>query len=163
MFVLYIIIKMTQKASKQSSRGSRGLLRCAYLTTLSLLMPQSAVAQVPYPSTEIKSSDSFSRTEGQVADAYPTYVRFTGEDGLELDLSMPNTRDFDYTVMFWFRSHKSISELKVDDSILNKKAYIFDLPGSASCYVTRTEELAPHIQCTPGEDLKIDLDELPDI
>ena len=136
---------LKETTSFLQNRGPRSLMRCAYLTTMSLLMAQTAVAQIPFVSTEVKSSDATSRTEGVVADAKPTYVQFTGEDGLELDLSMPNTRDFDYTVMFWFRSQKSLTELNTDDSILNEKAFLFELPGSASCYVTRTESESPFI------------------
>ena len=57
---------------------------------------------------------------------------------MELELAMPQTRLFDYTVMFWFRSAKSLSELASDDSILNQKAYLFEMPGSVACFVTRT-------------------------
>ena len=78
---------------------------------------------------------------------------------------MPGYREFDYTIMFWFRSQKSLLDLQSDESILNKKAYLFELPGSASCYVTRTEEEeSPYIGCnTPGDNLKIKLADLPDL
>jgi len=46
-------------------------------------------------------------------------MRVDGESGLELELAMPQTRLFDYTVMFWFRSAKTLSELAADASILN--------------------------------------------
>ena len=96
-------------------------------------------------SSETTSSTASSRTQGQTSGATPTYTRLNGSDGLELSLAMPNRREFDYTVMFWFRSHKSLAELETDDSILNRKAFLFDLPGAASCYVTRTRDEGPSI------------------
>ena len=38
--------------------------------------------------------------------------------------------------MFWFRSHKSLAELEMDQSLEDSKAYLFQLPGSTACYVT---------------------------
>ena len=76
---------------------------------------------------------------------------------------MPRQRKFSYTVMFWFRSEKSLRELRSDESILNKRAYIFELPGSAQCWVTRTDTEDPWIECTPGDYYKIKLADLPDI
>jgi hypothetical protein len=86
-------------------------------------------------------------------------VKFTGTDGLKLDISLPRSRDFDYTVMFWFRSSLSYDDLKVSDHILDKRTYLFELPGSpevpavgdvaripavvASCYISRTKNIGP--------------------
>jgi hypothetical protein len=80
-------------------------------------------------------------------------------------MDMPSYREFDYTIMFWFRSLKSLSDLQDDDSILNKKAYLFELPGSTACYVSRTEEEeSAYIACsTPGDNLKMKLADLPDL
>ena len=88
---------------------------------------------------------------------------------------MPDTLLFDYTVMFWFRSAKSLAELNTDESILDKKAFLFELPGSAGCFVTRSSsgpfaDDGPWLQCTPfgqeeefEEDFIISLADLPDI
>ena len=87
---------------------------------------------------------------------------------------MPQTPLFDYTVMFWFRSAKSLAELSSDESILDQKAFLFELPGSAGCYVTRSSGSnagdGPWLQCTPvgqeekyKDDFKINLADLPDI
>ena len=72
--------------------------------------------------------------------------------------------------MFWFKSAKSLAELREDDSILNQKAFLFELPGSVGCYVSRTSQEGPFLRCIPvGEsssdenDLKIDLEKLNDI
>ena len=77
---------------------------------------------------------------------------------------MPKQRFFDYTVMFWFRSIKSLDKLRNDTSILNKKARLFELPGAVACSITRTAAEDPHIICdTPNDDLKINLSELHDL
>ena len=99
------------------------------------------------------------------------FISFTGSDGLLLPLTMPRqTSLFDYTVMFWFKSAKSLAELQTDDSILNQKAFLFELPGSVGCYVSRINQEGPFLQCVPvgdnsndGGDLKIDLAKLNDI
>jgi len=55
--------------------------------------------------------------------------------------------------------------LKASDDVLNVKKYLFELPGGASCYITRTATAGPWLRCTPGveKDFSIDLAELPDI
>jgi len=47
--------------------------------------------------------------------------------------------------------------------LLNTRAYIFELPGSAQCWVTRSSTEDPWIECTPGDSYKIKLADLPDI
>lgn len=87
--------------------------------------------------TEIKSSEAVARSEGILPNAPSTFARFNGANGLELDLTLPdNTKEFDYSLMFWFRSHKSLAELEMDQSLEDSKAYLFQLPGSTACYVT---------------------------
>ena len=34
----------------------------------------------------------------------PTYIEFDGSNGLQLKISLPRSRMFDYTLMFWVRS-----------------------------------------------------------
>ena len=110
------------------------------------------------------STQASSRTEGQLAGAKSPYVRFTGKDGLELELTMPKERLFDYTVMFWFRSHMTLEELRNDDSILNTNLRLFELPGAVACSVTRSLSEDPYIVCnTPSDTMKVMLADLPDI
>ena len=50
--------------------------------------------------------------------------------------------------MFWFRSQLSYYELSNDDTLLNNKRYLFEIPGppdaeSAACYITRTLKKGP--------------------
>ena len=52
-------------------------------------------------------------------------MRFDGTNGVELELNMPRDKEFSYTVMFWWRSAKSLTELRNDDSLLDKKAFLF--------------------------------------
>ena len=111
-------------------------------------------------STEVATA----RTEGQMPGVELTFVRFSGKDGLELELTMPKQRLFDYTVMFWFRSHKTYDELLTDETILNKKARLFELPGAVACSITRTSTEDPHIVCnTRSDNLKLSLADLPDL
>ena len=63
--------------------------------------------------------------------------------------------------MFWFRSKYSLEQLQADESLT--KAYLFDFPGGASCSYSNPVDEGPLIQCTPGDDLKIYLADLPDI
>ena len=107
----------------------------------------------------MKSYSDTTKSEGLLLEAPPVYVAFTGTDGLKLDISLPRSQDFDYTVMFWFRSSLSYDELSVSDHILDKRTYLFELPGlpavpaigdvaavpavSASCYISRTKSIGP--------------------
>ena len=63
------------------------------------------------------SIDAKKKSNGLLLEAPPSYIDFTGKDGLELEISLPSTGPFDYTVMFWFRSVKSYKQLSADDSI----------------------------------------------
>jgi len=72
-------------------------------------------------------------------EAAPTFIDFTGNNGLELSISLPRTPLFDYTMMFWIRSAQSYDELKVAESIKNTKAYLFKMKNSVGCYITRFE------------------------
>ena len=58
-----------------------------------------------------KSNDASTASEGLLLGATPLYVNFTGENGLELEVSRPRTTLYDYTLMFWFRSILSYEEL----------------------------------------------------
>ena len=118
-------------------------------------------------------------------EAPPSYIDFTGEDGLELEISLPSTGPFDYTVMFWFRSVKSYKQLSVDDSIKDgQRAYLFEIPGfdgkkfksafadkddsgnGVGCYISNPGT-GPKLNCGVDEEIRdymtIDLKELPDI
>ncbi len=63
-------------------------------------------------SYEKRPAVATSRSEGLLPNTYSNFVRCTGKDGLELDLTMPRQRKFSYTIMFWFRSEKSLRELR---------------------------------------------------
>ena len=109
-------------------------------------------------------------------EAAPTYVNFTGVNGLELSISLPRTQLFDYTLMFWMRSTQSYAELSTDPNIKDTKAYLFKLVNGVGCYITRTETVenqkivtgGPWLRCESGDtngtgDIEVDLAELPDI
>ncbi len=61
--------------------------------------------------TVVKSNSDSTASEGLLLEAAPTYVDFKGDNGLELEISLPRSPLFDYTLMFWFRSAKSLDEL----------------------------------------------------
>ena len=68
--------------------------------------------------------------------------------------------------MFWFRSARSFTELSADESLFRAKQYLFDIPGSFGCYISRTEDFhegEPYLECSTSEQLRIRLGELPDI
>ena len=65
------------------------------------------------------SNNQFAGSEGLILEASPSYIDFKGDDGLKLEVSLPATSNFDYTIMFWFRCNKSYKELGYDDSIAN--------------------------------------------
>ena len=117
-----------------------------------------------------KSNNKTTRSEGLLLEQPPTYIEFTGKDGLDLSISLGRQVNIDYTLMFWFRSSQSLADLETDPSILNKRAYLFELAGGAGCYITRTEEIkdeklvkgGPWLRCDPGP-TEIALSALPNI
>lgn len=101
-------------------------------------------AQIYEPSYKVtttieKSNSDSTASEGLSMEAVPTFIDFTGNNGLELSISLPRTPLFDYTMMFWIRSAQSYDELKVAESIKNTKAYLFKMKNSVGCYITRFE------------------------
>ena len=68
---------------------------------------------------------------------------------------MPYKKEFDYTVSFWFRSHRNLLDFERDFG--DKKAYLFDL-GGPSCYILNAKKLV----CDPDASVEFDLSELPD-
>lgn len=76
---------------------------------------------------------------------------------------MPDKKDYDYTVMFWFRSSLTIEDLIRDR---HNKHYLFELDGSVQCFI----EDGVNINCLPqlpeGDDRysePIQLAQIPDI
>ena len=51
------------------------------------------------------SNAQLAGSEGLILEAPPSYIDFKGDDGLKLEVSLPTTGKFDYTIMFWFRSN----------------------------------------------------------
>ena len=138
------------------------------LTLLVALIGTASVSKA----IEETSSQTTMRVEGTSSTVQrSSYVRFTGQgDGLELPLDIPeelnNNPDIDYTLMFWFRSARSFAELSADESLFRAKQYLFDIPGSFGCYISRTEDFhegEPYLECSTSEQLRIRLGELPDI
>jgi hypothetical protein len=68
----------------------------------------------------------------------PPYYSLSGFNGLELPISKPDKDEFDYTIMFWFRSHLSIQDL-IHDSY--NKHYLFEMEGSVSCFLSEGTKL----------------------
>ena len=62
-------------------------------------------------------------SEGVSSEGGSNYYSFNGFNGLKLPLSMPTTEKFDYTIMFWFRSHQTVEDLVYDN---DSRAYLFD-------------------------------------
>lgn len=116
-----------------------------------------------------KSNAASTVSEGLLLGSTPTFVDFTGFNGLELAVSRPRTSRYDYTIMFWVRSKKSYDELKVDDGIKDIKTYLFKLENSVGCYITRTDDVGPMLYCETsygpgfGGMIEVDLFDLPDI
>lgn len=118
-----------------------------------------------------QSDSGATKNEGLLLEAEPTYADFTGEDGLKLEISMPTSKKFDYTLMFWFRSKHNYVDLMNNAELENEKWYLFEMPGSgdddgmASCYITRPTGKGLILKCTPDPDdtFQIDLEKLPDI
>ena len=98
----------------------------------SLLLTSTCAAQdLVIESSALSSPKVATTSEGVSSDGKTNYYSFNGLNGLKLPLSMPATGEFDYTMMFWFRSTQSIEELVHDSG----KAYLFDFPGCCSCYI----------------------------
>lgn len=166
--------KQKRERLKASHRNQLGSLSALFLAVLLSLTMSTARAFIRNIDIKVTQSDSGStKNEGLLLEAEPTYADFTGEDGLKLEISMPTSKKFDYTVMFWFRSKHTYVELRDSEELLNQKWYLFEMPGSeeggvASCYITRTKSRGPYLQCTPTsdsaeDDFSIDLEKLPDI
>ena len=51
----------------------------------------------------MSSPRDLTASEGVGSEGATTYFRFNGFNGLKLPLSMPATKNFDFTIMFWFR------------------------------------------------------------
>ena len=84
-------------------------------------MPSFVSADLEAFKSEIRtvepSIDKKIASEGLLLDPPPTFVSFKGQDGLKLEISLPTTGPFDYTLMFWFRSHQNYNDLSKDPSI----------------------------------------------
>ena len=65
-------------------------------------------------------------SQGVTSTGQPTHYSLSGFNGLALDLSVPSQKVYDYTVMFWFRSAKSLQELQKENV---KRHYLFELTG----------------------------------
>ena len=122
-----------------------------------------------------KTSDySRTRSEGLLLESPPTYIEFDGSNGLQLKISLPRSRMFDYTLMFWVRSKYDYAQLSKDPEINNKKRYLFEIVGGCSCWIIRSEDIfpetgksivnyGPRLVCNGGDDFFIDLLDIPDI
>ena len=95
----------TQSKLKRHSRGVFGGLAKAVLTlALATLVYAQEEPKSVYATVDLRSNSEKTRSEGLLLEAPPTYIAFTGSDGLILDISLPRSTNFDYTIMFWFRS-----------------------------------------------------------
>ena len=114
--------------------------------------------------TQNTSDSSRTRSEGLLLESPPTFIEFDGSNGLQLKISLPRSRMFDYTLMFWVRSKYDYAYLKTDQEINGKKKYLFEIVGGCSCWITRLEgSYGPRLACNGGDDFFIDLEGIPDI
>ena len=88
---------------------AKALLALALATSVSA--QALGVPGVPFTQILKKSEEGETKSEGLFLESTPTYVKFTGNDRLFLDIALPKSLDFDYTVMFWFRSLVGYDEL----------------------------------------------------
>ena len=95
-------------------RYSHGIFGSFAKALLALALATSVSAQSPGVPPQVvlnKSDYGSTKSEGLFLEAQPIYVEFTGDDRLLLEVSLPKSINFDYTVMFWFRSRVGYDEL----------------------------------------------------
>ena len=163
------MIMKNKPGSAQSFKASKCLASFALCTFVALSSLITCIQALSLDQNFVTTKTSISAktdTEGLILEAPPSYVDFKGEDGLKLEISLPGTSSFDYTVMFWFRSVKSYKELLYDDSIRDgKKAYLFEIPrvkngcyyhadkeSGAACYITNPNGDGPVLRCGANDE-----------
>jgi hypothetical protein len=143
----------------------KNLLLCIAMLLVSTTIGQSdETADLVIESKTRGSPTNTTVSQGASSDGATNYYSFSGLNGLKLPLSMPSSANFDYTIMFWFRSHQSVDELVHDKGY---KAYLFDFPDCCACFI----EDGTKFKCTiesEGDDavdtaFELDVDRLPDI
>ena len=99
-----------EKRSSHSSRrsGRTALIMLSLLAVISGLagMTQAQNKFLPdlvVDKTQRTSDNSKTVSEGLLLESPPTYIQFDGSNGLQLKISLPRSRYFDYTLMFWIR------------------------------------------------------------
>ena len=100
-----------EKKRSQSGRrrGRTALILLSLLAVMSglagiTLADDAFLAPLVVDKTQNTSDNSRTRSEGLLLESPPTYIEFDGSNGLQLKISLPRSRMFDYTLMFWVRS-----------------------------------------------------------
>ena len=114
------------------------LFSLAVILTSSTLGKTAEEEGLTIQSKSRSSPRDLTTSEGVGSDGPTTYYSFNGYNGLKLPLTLPATPKFDYTIMFWFRSHLSAEELIYES---DSKAYLFDFPECCSCYIENGKAL----------------------
>ena len=81
----------------------------------------SFLAPLVVNKTQRTSDDSRTRSEGLLLESPPTYIKFDGSNGLQLKISLPRSRMFDYTLMFWVRFEEDYPSLSKNKDINGSK------------------------------------------
>ena len=109
---------MTILEKSSTSRRRSGHTVLILLSLLAVMSGLAGMAQADdfltpliVDKVQTTSDDSKTRSEGLLLESPPTYIEFNGSNGLQLKISLPRSRMFDYTLMFWFRSTRSYPEL----------------------------------------------------
>lgn len=98
----------------------------------------------------MRSSAILSDSQGSQAEGAVEHMILNGRNGLQLEMSLPVATRFNYTVMFWFRSHLSMAEITHVTS--TQRFTLFELAGGAGCYVEGTS-----LKCNPSAPLEEDI------
>ena len=100
--------------------------------------------------TTMRSSAILSDSQGSQAEGAAEHMILNGKNGLQLEISLPAAAQFNYTVMFWFRSHLSTAEITHVTG--TQRFTLFELQGGAGCYVEGTT-----LKCNPEAPLTQDV------
>lgn len=93
------------------------------------------------------------------------YAKLNGYNGFEFEIAKASKPQFDYTISFWFRSHRDLFDLKRDYG--SKRAYLFEIPDGPACWIQDAEKLVcdPEYVDASGavvDNFEFNLSELPD-
>ena len=108
------------------------------------------------------SPEAESLSEGNLSEDPPSYYHLNGNNGLRLRISKPNKlKRYDYTIMFWMRSHLSHEELA--KKYLKQTRVLFDTK-TFSCDISIASQRKVWLSCSPDyKGFKINIARFADI